>query len=115
MQFPFIVTTTYFLQENDTHMRQLVSELRGNINRIVAGGGEKAIERHRSKGKLLARERIDMLLDPGSPFLELSQLAGHNMYKGEEVPAGGIITGIGRVQGWASSGSVSLLKIVYHF
>ncbi|KAF4526142.1 hypothetical protein B566_EDAN012453 [Ephemera danica] len=77
-------------RENDTHMRQLVTELRENITRIVRGGGEKAIERHRSKGKLLARERIDMLLDPGSPFLELSQLAAHNLYKGEDVPAGGI-------------------------
>lgn len=86
-------------RENDTHMRQLVTELRENISRIVRGGGEKAIERHRSKGKLLARERIDMLLDPGSPFLELSQLAAHNLYKGEDVPAGGIVTGIGRVQG----------------
>ena len=55
--------------------------------------------RHVSKGKLLPRERIDRLLDPGSPFLEMSQLAGHQLYGKEEVPAGGIITGIGRVSG----------------
>jgi len=65
----------------------------------VQGGGPKAVERHTSKGKLLARERIDLLLDPGSPFLELSQLAGHALYGKEEVPAGGIVTGVGRVSG----------------
>jgi 3-methylcrotonyl-CoA carboxylase beta subunit len=86
-------------QENYDHMRQLVSELRTNINKVAAGGGETAINRHKEKGKLLARERIDLLLDPGSPFLEFSQLAAHDLYPNEHVPAGGIVTGIGRVHG----------------
>jgi len=64
----------------------------------ATGGGAKAIEKHRSRGKLLARERIDMLLDSGSPFLELSPLAAWEVYD-DPVPSGGIITGIGRVHG----------------
>ncbi|KAF0310946.1 Methylcrotonoyl-CoA carboxylase beta chain, mitochondrial [Amphibalanus amphitrite] len=86
-------------QENHQRMSALVSELSGHVERIVAGGGEKAVQRHTSKGKLLVRERIQRLLDPGSPFLELSQLAGHRLYGAEEVPAAGIITGIGRISG----------------
>ena len=62
------------------------------------GGGEVARRRHEGRGKLLPRDRVDALLDAGSPFLELSQLAGHGMYGGE-VPAGGLITGVGRVSG----------------
>lgn len=62
------------------------------------GGGEKARERHVSRGKMLSRDRIDCLLDPSSSFLEFSQLAGHNLYE-DSVPAGGIITGIGQVSG----------------
>src|SRR5690606_30914870 len=65
---------------------------------IKQGGGEQARERHLARGKLLPRERIRRLLDPGSPFLELSQLAAWGMY-GNDVPAAGIITGIGRVSG----------------
>lgn len=80
-------------------MQILVDELNSRIAHIVRGGGEKAIERHTSRGKLVARDRIDRLLDPGSPFLELSQLAAFNLYGKEEVPAGGIITGVGRVSG----------------
>jgi len=86
-------------KENDTRMRSLVSELKGKIGHIVEGGGAKAVERHTSRGKLLARERINRLLDPSSPFLELSQLAAFKLYGKEEVPAAGIITGIGRVSG----------------
>ncbi|NXX97191.1 MCCB carboxylase, partial [Centropus bengalensis] len=63
------------------------------------GGGEKARKLHASRGKLLPRERIDRLIDPGSPFLEFSQFAGYQLYGNEEVPAGGVITGIGRVSG----------------
>lgn len=85
--------------ENERRMQILVNELKEKISVIRRGGGEKAIERHTSRGKLVARERIDRLLDAGSPFLELSQLAGYHLYGKEEVPAGGIITGIGRVQG----------------
>ena len=86
-------------KENQERMQTLVNELRDRTSVIVRGGGEKAIERHTSRGKLVARERINRLLDPGSPFLELSQLAGYALYGKEEVPAGGIITGIGSVQG----------------
>jgi len=86
-------------QERSSRMSALVEELRTKVGSIVQGGESKAVERHRSKGKLMARERINLLLDPGSPFLELSQLAGYNLYGKEEVPAGGIITGVGRVSG----------------
>ncbi|XP_047484287.1 methylcrotonoyl-CoA carboxylase beta chain, mitochondrial-like [Penaeus chinensis] len=86
-------------KENETRMTALVDELRGRIHHISLGGGEKAIQRHKSKGKLLVRERIGNLIDPGTPFLELSQLAGYQLYGKEDVPAGGIITGIGKVSG----------------
>ncbi|XP_018008503.1 methylcrotonoyl-CoA carboxylase beta chain, mitochondrial [Hyalella azteca] len=86
-------------QDNAARMSKLVSELRDKVAKIADGGGEKAVARHVSKGKLVARDRIDVLLDPSTPFLELSQLAGYDMYGSEEVPAGGIITGIGRVRG----------------
>lgn len=86
-------------QENETRMAALVDELRQKITTITYGGGDKAIQRHKSKGKLLVRERISHLIDPGTPFLELSQLAGYQMYGKEEVPAGGIISGIGKVSG----------------
>ena len=82
-------------------MQALVDELKSKIGRIAEGGGEKAIARHTARGKLVARERINRLLDPGSPFLEFSQLAGHSLYGKDDVPAGGIITGIGRVNGYA--------------
>ncbi|KAK2701788.1 hypothetical protein QYM36_019571, partial [Artemia franciscana] len=78
-------------------MKKLSDELRSKIQVISQGGGQKAISRHKSKGKLLARERVALLTDPGSPFLELSQLAGYKLYGKEDVPAGGVITGIGRL------------------
>lgn len=65
----------------------------------MAGGGEKARQRQLTRNKMLPRDRINTLLDPESPFLELSQMAGYQLYGKEEVPAGGIITGIGRVAG----------------
>ncbi|KAF2366186.1 Acetyl-CoA carboxylase [Trinorchestia longiramus] len=86
-------------QENASRMSALVAELRNKVAQIAQGGGEKAVARHMSKGKLVVRDRIDLLLDPSTPFLELSQLAGYEMYGEEEVPAGGIITGVGRVRG----------------
>ncbi|XP_072748569.1 methylcrotonoyl-CoA carboxylase beta chain, mitochondrial [Anoplolepis gracilipes] len=86
-------------QENYTQMKILVDQLKNTVEKIVEGGGQKARERHVSKGKLLPRERINTLLDKNSPFLEFSQLAGYKLYNKEEVPAGGIITGIGRVEG----------------
>uniref|UniRef100_A0A667ZTE0 methylcrotonoyl-CoA carboxylase n=1 Tax=Myripristis murdjan TaxID=586833 RepID=A0A667ZTE0_9TELE len=80
-------------------MQVLVDELKSRTEKIKLGGGEKARKLHTSRGKLLPRERIDRLLDPGTPFLEFSQFAAHQLYGKDEVPAGGIITGIGRVSG----------------
>ncbi|KAI9175805.1 Methylcrotonoyl-CoA carboxylase beta chain, mitochondrial [Blastocladiella emersonii ATCC 22665] len=85
-------------KDNEARMQALVDDLRAKIGHVKLGGGEVARARHLSRGKLLPRDRIDKLLDRGSPFLEFSQLAGHELY-GEEVAAGGIITGIGSVNG----------------
>ncbi|VDK66104.1 unnamed protein product [Cylicostephanus goldi] len=86
-------------QQNYSQMKEVVDDLREKIKKITEGGGEKARALHKSRGKMLARERINALLDPGTSFLELSQLAGYQSYGKEEVPAGGIITGIGAVAG----------------
>src|SRR5579871_1590508 len=75
-----------------------VGELRTLIARVAEGGEKQARERHIARGKLLPRERVRLLLDPGAPFFELSPLAGYRLY-GEEVPAGGLITGVGPVMG----------------
>ena len=83
---------------NAAAMRELVADLRAKLARIEEGGGVEARQRHLRRGKLLPRERVRLLLDPGSPFLELSPLAAFGMYDGE-VPAAGIITGIGRIMG----------------
>ena len=80
------------------HMQGLLAELAERTAEAAQGGPESARQRHLSRGKLLPRERVELLLDPGAPFLELSPLAAYGMYGGE-VPAGGIITGIGRVAG----------------
>ena len=85
-------------QENRAHLEAQVKDLRETLAAVRQGGGEKARTLHTSRGKLLARDRVDALLDPGSPFLELSALAALDVY-GEDVPAAGIITGIGRVSG----------------
>ncbi|MFA0811395.1 carboxyl transferase domain-containing protein [Microbulbifer epialgicus] len=84
--------------ENREQMQALVADLREKVEAIAQGGGERAREKHLARGKLLPRDRIDALLDPGSPFMEFSQLAAHEVY-GEDVPAAGIITGIGTVSG----------------
>jgi 3-methylcrotonyl-CoA carboxylase beta subunit len=76
----------------------LVAQLRERVRWAMAGGGEKLRARHLERGKLPVRDRIDLLLDAGSPFLELSALAGYGLY-GNEVPAAGVVTGIGRVSG----------------
>jgi 3-methylcrotonyl-CoA carboxylase beta subunit len=83
---------------NAAAMAALVADLRDKVADIEAGGGEKARQRHTGRGKLLPRERVRALIDPGSPFLELNQLAAHGMYGGD-VPSAGIVTGIGRVSG----------------
>ncbi|OFT90019.1 acyl-CoA carboxylase subunit beta [Corynebacterium sp. HMSC28B08] len=80
-----------------TH-RELISELRERLDRAARGGGDKARERHVSRGKLLPRDRINNLLDPGSPFLEIAPLAAEDMYDGK-APAAGIIAGVGLIEG----------------
>jgi acetyl-CoA carboxylase carboxyltransferase component len=79
-------------------MGALVAELRERTAQVAAGGGEKAVERHRSRGKLTARERVDLLCDPGTAFLELNALAAWDLYAGD-APSAGIVTGIGVVEG----------------
>ncbi len=83
---------------NSAAMQQLVDDLAAKIEAIKLGGGEKYQQRHQDRGKLLVRDRIDALIDPGSAFLELSQLAAYEVY-GETVNAAGIVAGIGRVSG----------------
>ncbi len=85
-------------QRNAAAMQELVESLRTDVKAVSAGGGEQARAKHVARGKLLARDRINALLDPGSPFLELSQLAAFGMYD-NEVPCAGIVTGVGRVSG----------------
>src|SRR5438477_2684091 len=86
-----------FAQRRD-RMESLVVELHERTALVARGGGEKALERHRSRGKLTARERIDLLVDPGSAFLELNALAAWDLYEGQ-APGAGIVTGIGVVEG----------------
>src|SRR6185503_81578 len=83
-------------QTNRQRMEQLVAELRDRLARAREGGGPRYLQRHRDQGKLPVRERIDRLVDPGSPFLELSPLAAYEMYD-DDAPAAGIVTGIARV------------------
>jgi 3-methylcrotonyl-CoA carboxylase beta subunit len=84
--------------QNAQAMRVFSADFKKAIIKIHGGGGETARERHHKHGKLLPRDRIERLLDPGSDFLELSALAGFELYE-DELPAGGIITGIGRIMG----------------
>src|SRR5438105_4320428 len=79
-------------------LQALVDELRGRTAQVGAGGGERAVERHRSRGKVLARERIDRLLDPGTAFLELNALAAWDVYGGQ-APSAGLVSGVGVVEG----------------
>ena len=85
--------------EGMTHMDGLLATLRSTSAAAMEGGGARATALHASRGKLLPRRRIEALLDPGAPFLELSTLAGHELYGEEHVPSGGIVTGIGSVHG----------------
>jgi len=85
-------------QNNSQAMQLLVDDMQQKVQQITLGGGEKAQQKHLSRGKLLPRERVKQLLDVGSPFLEFSQFAAWDMYD-NEVAAGGVITGIGRVNG----------------
>jgi len=85
-------------RRNREHMQELVADLERRLERVRAGGGPAQVERHRSRGKLLARERVERLVDPGAAFLELSPLAAEGMYD-DEAPGAGIVTGIGPVAG----------------
>jgi acetyl-CoA carboxylase carboxyltransferase component len=98
------VLTSHVERESDVfasrreQMDALVAELRERTAQVARGGGEKAVERHRSRGKMTARERVDRLLDPGSAFLELNALAAWALYDGQ-APSAGIVTGVGVVEG----------------
>ncbi|RUO34630.1 carboxyl transferase domain-containing protein [Aliidiomarina soli] len=85
-------------QANHQAMADLVSELNSKVEQIKLGGGEALQERHKSRGKLLARDRIERLLDPGSPFLEIGQFAAWEVYE-DYVPAAGVVAGVGQVEG----------------
>ncbi|HEY4970591.1 MAG TPA: carboxyl transferase domain-containing protein, partial [Steroidobacteraceae bacterium] len=93
-----IDTRSQEFADNRAAMTPLVDDLRATLQRNAAGGSAAARHKHSKSGKLLARERIVCLLDPGSPFLELSALAAQGVY-GENLPGAGLITGIGRVSG----------------
>jgi 3-methylcrotonyl-CoA carboxylase beta subunit len=83
---------------NEGHHRELVEDLKARLRRAARGGSDAARERHAARGKLLPRERLDLLLDPGSPLLEIAPLAATGLYAGE-APGAGIICGVGRVSG----------------
>jgi len=85
-------------RDNSVHLRAAVTDLDEQLHRVALGGGENARRKHLDRDKLLPRDRIAALLDPGSPFLEFSPLAAHGMYEGQ-APGAGIVTGIGRVHG----------------
>jgi acetyl-CoA carboxylase carboxyltransferase component len=93
-----IKTSSPEFKKNDQTMRGLVAELRERIETVKQGGGPKYVERHRQQGKLPVRERIHKLVDPGTPFLELSALAAFGLYE-DDAPSAGVVTGIARVSG----------------
>ncbi|KAF9238761.1 carboxyl transferase [Melanogaster broomeanus] len=94
-----ISATSPEFQQKAENMDALLADLKAKIAQAREGGGSKAQERMRSKGKKLPRERLSLLLDPNTPFLELSPLAAHEVYPGENIPGAGMITGIGRISG----------------
>ena len=91
-------TTSLEFLENDEAQRRLAAELRDRLAETALGGPPRSRERHVARGKLLPRERIDFLLDDGSPFLEIAPLAANGMYD-DESPGAGVIAGIGLVHG----------------
>ncbi len=93
-----IDTNSKDFQINNEHHRALALELKKKLEKVRLGGGDDAVKKHRARKKLLPRERIEKILDPGSPFLELSTLAGVDVYE-DDVPGAGIVTGIGLVHG----------------
>ena len=97
LQSAAIPSSEGFRANRDAHLAAL-DEIRGAALAAAGGGGDKARERHLSRGKMLPRERVANLLDPGAPFLEVGALAAHGLYDGA-APSAGMIAGIGRVQG----------------
>ncbi len=93
-----IRTSDPAFQENRAHMESLVLELRRRTDSVKQGGGPAVLEKHRKRGKLFVRDRIDLLVDPDSPFLEFSTLAANGLY-GDDAAGAGVVTGIGRIQG----------------
>ncbi|HLI99309.1 MAG TPA: carboxyl transferase domain-containing protein [Bradyrhizobium sp.] len=83
---------------NAATMRTLVDDLRAKLDQVAGGGGEAARQRHSARGKMLARERVDLLIDPGTAFLELSPLAAYDLYGGD-VHSASIVTGVGKISG----------------
>lgn len=83
---------------NDAAMRALIEDLHKNVDRVAEGGGARYADRHKARGKLLARERVTRLLDPGAPFLEIGQFAAWEMYSGDVMSAG-VVAGVGRIAG----------------
>ncbi len=94
----FIEPNSADYRSNLEHNRELLQDLNKRLEKSRAGGGKEAVEKHRGRGKLMARERIERVLDPGSPFLELSALAADGVYE-DDVPSAGMVTGIGLVHG----------------
>ena len=92
-------TNSKIYEDNAASMGELMKNLTQLHEVTSKGGPDKARAKHLERGKLLVRDRITALIDPGSSFLELSALAGHELYPGEDVPAGGMVTGIGTVEG----------------
>jgi len=86
--------TSSDFSRNAEAMRALVAELRERLNDVAGGGGEASRARHTARGKMLARRRVDLLIDPGTAFLELSPLAAHGLYGGD-VHSASIVTGVG--------------------
>ncbi|KAL8967079.1 MAG: hypothetical protein Q9197_005629 [Variospora fuerteventurae] len=92
-------TSSPAYKQNSAQYASLMSQMQDLHRKIEKGGSDQAREKHVGRGKMLVRDRTTALLDPGTPFLELSALAGHEVYPGEDVPAGGIVTGVGTVEG----------------
>ena len=93
-----IATDSDEFRARATHNRELAAKLRADVAEAARGGPEKHRDRHVARGKLLPRDRVERLLDPGSPFLEIGQLAANGVYD-EDIPGAGMIAGIGRVSG----------------
>ena len=92
-------TNSADFKENKREMEEVTEKLNSLHSKIAQGGPQKARDKHVQRGKMLVRDRVTALIDPGTSFLELSALAAHGVYEGEDVPAAGVVTGIGTVEG----------------